>query len=121
MYFYNLKCSPIVLKGIHCETPYCPTLYCLNGGTCHVNRQVKGHLGRDLLNCTCPLGFTGSRCEHRRQSQSNNNNNNFKLRHSRHHQQQNGSVNLNGVRIIFVEFWNYLDWLCDGEPCRFLG
>ncbi|XP_046644446.1 neurogenic locus notch homolog protein 2-like [Daphnia pulicaria] len=46
----SFKCSCRVgTKGIHCETPYCPTLYCLNGGTCHVNRQVKGNLGRDLL------------------------------------------------------------------------
>ncbi|XP_046642904.1 uncharacterized protein LOC124328244 isoform X1 [Daphnia pulicaria] len=93
----SFKCSCRVgTKGIHCETPYCPTLYCLNGGTCHVNRQVKGNLGRDLLNCTCPLGFTGSRCEHRRQS---NNNNHVKIRHNRHHSlhhQPNGSVNFNG-------------------------
>lgn len=82
-------------EGIHCETPYCPTLYCLNGGTCHVNRQVKGHLGRDFLNCTCPLGFTGSRCEHRRRSHSNHH---ARIRHSRHHR-QNGSLRVNIHRL----------------------
>lgn len=114
----SFKCSCRVgTKGIHCETPYCPTLYCLNGGTCHVNRQVKGHLGRDFLNCTCPLGFTGSRCEHRRRSHSNHH---ARIRHSRHHR-QNGSLRGDVTRVdktINEGAAGLMGTYCASNPCK---
>lgn len=90
--------------GIHCETPHCPALYCLNGGTCNtVNHrwQSKGLLGRDLLNCTCPPGFTGSRCEHRIRNPSNP----VKLRHRQH---RSDSADLAKVFYKLKKKFNFL-------------
>ncbi|XP_062491446.1 vasorin [Pezoporus occidentalis] len=37
-------------------SPICPPRTCLNGGTCHLGVQ-------NLLECLCPVGYTGAYCE----------------------------------------------------------
>ncbi|CAF1547561.1 unnamed protein product, partial [Adineta steineri] len=46
---------PPSFTGLNCNIPLCVTDSCFNGGTCLIRN--------DTLNCQCPCGFTGSRCE----------------------------------------------------------
>lgn len=77
----------LCVLGVHCETPYCPALYCFNGGTCVINHQRfgPGPESRELVSCECPSGFTGRRCEHRRRRLASES---HKIRHHRRRQQQ---------------------------------
>ena len=81
-----------VLKDVYCETPFCLPLCSLNGGT-----WGKGHLGRHLLNCTCPLGFAGWRCEHKSQNPSKD----VKIRHYRNnrHDIDSADVRTNPIEM----------------------
>ena len=49
-------CAP-TYTGERCESLYCPSDYCCNGGICNVTATSHS------LKCTCPPGFKGKYCQ----------------------------------------------------------
>ena len=50
---------PATYTGERCESLYCPSDYCCNGGTC----SVVSATNPPYLKCTCSPGFKGQYCE----------------------------------------------------------